>query len=139
MPTKNPAFATFLKKHGHSITKVRTAVFAALEDSEPQSMHELLERLPKADRASVYRVIGLFEKLGIVKRIQIGWKYKLELSDEFSYHHHHISCTNCGIIVPLREHATVETVITALSREYGFTPSDHQLEIQGLCSRCQTK
>lgn len=139
MVTQSEVLATHLKTRGYSVTKVRRAVFEALENSEPVSMRVLLDRLPAIDRASVYRTVALFEELGIIKRLQIGWKYKLELSDTFHYHHHHISCVNCGTIVPLREDTTIEAVITALSKEYGFAPTDHQLEIQGLCAQCQRK
>lgn len=35
------------------------------------------------DRASLYRIITVFERIGIVRRINIGWKYKIELSVGF--------------------------------------------------------
>lgn len=131
-------FQETLKKGGFSNTKVRQKVFDALESEEPQTMNALVSKLEgNIDRASVYRTIEVFEKLGIVQRLQIGWKYKLELTDQFNYHHHHISCTNCGMIVPLREDHLLETTLKTLAGEYGFQPTSHQLEIQGLCSRCK--
>ncbi len=126
-----------LREHGHSVTSVRRQVFAVLNHEEPQSMKEIVGHLPTIDRASIYRTIALFEKLGIVHRLQFGWKYKLELTDTFSYHHHHISCTNCGVILPLREDTMIEAAIKSLAGEYGFMTTNHQLEIQGLCNKCQ--
>ncbi len=82
---------------GHSLTRARLAVFRALQDKEPLAMAEVARACAgKADRASVYRAVALFEELGIVKRLQIGWKYKLELSDAFHHHHHHLTCLKCG-------------------------------------------
>lgn len=133
-------FSEKLRDSGHSLTSARNAVFAALEQEAPQTMAELVEKLKgKVDRASAYRAIDLFEKLGIVQRLQIGWKYKLELTDVFNYHHHHISCTSCGLVAPLREDRTLEAAMHALAQEYGFKPSGHQIEIQGICAQCQNK
>jgi Fe2+ or Zn2+ uptake regulation protein len=126
-----------LKKHGQSLTKARAAVFKALEDKEPQTMREIVAACEgKADRASVYRAVALFEKLGIAQRLQIGWKYKLELSDAFHRHHHHLTCTNCGRTIPLPEDRQLEARLHTLSRAQGFLMKGHQLEIQGLCSQC---
>jgi Fur family ferric uptake transcriptional regulator len=131
-------FKETLKKAGYSNTKVRQKVFEALESQEPQTLNEILHKLGSSvDRASVYRTIEVFEKLGIIQRLQIGWKYKLELTDEFNYHHHHISCVNCGIAVPLREDHLLEATLHTLANEYGFSDTRHQLEIQGLCARCR--
>lgn len=100
-------------------------------------MHELAARSEdKLDRTSLYRTIGLFEKLDIVRRIYIGWKYKVELSDVFTHHHHHIVCTQCGKVVAMTEDKQIEQLIMALAGRYGFAADSHQLEISGQCSEC---
>jgi len=131
-------FYKTLRNNKYSVTKARTLVFEALEHEEPLSMAELQAKLGgMIDRASLYRTITLFEKLGIVQRLQIGWKYKVELADDFNFHHHHITCKNCGLTLPVREDLTLEASIRTLAMEYGFTEVTHQLEIHGLCPRCQ--
>lgn len=131
-------FVTLLKNHGYSVTKVRLLVFAALQDQEPQTMQQIVHVCkPKIDRASVYRTITLFEQLGIVQRLQIGWKYKLELSDSFHHHHHHLTCRRCGAVIPLHEDSALEERLAELSRQYAFTMQGHQLEIQGICQNCR--
>lgn len=127
-----------LKSHGFSITDARHVVFTALEDKEALTMAELVTACgDELDRATVYRTISLFEELGIVRRIQIGWKYKLELTDSFSNHHHHLTCTVCGMVTPLSEDIDLEERLKELTALYHFKPSDHQLEIRGLCHACQ--
>ena len=127
-----------LKAHGFSVTKARHLVFSALEDKEAISMSELVMACgDELDRATVYRTITLFEELGIVRRIQIGWKYKLELTDTFSNHHHHLTCTKCGSVTSLSEDIDLEERLNELTVLYKFKPSDHQLEIRGLCHACQ--
>jgi Fur family ferric uptake transcriptional regulator len=126
-----------LKAHHQSLTAPRLRVFEALQDHEPQTMHDLVTTCQtSADRASVYRTVALFEQLGIVQRLHMGWKYKLELSDAFSHHHHHLTCTNCGRIIPLPEDDQLETRLRELARQLDFQPQDHQIEIHGLCQAC---
>jgi Fe2+ or Zn2+ uptake regulation protein len=138
MSSEAKLFEEHLRKHGYSVTKSRQTVFNALANQEAMSMHDILGRLKgSVDRASLYRTVALFEKLGIAHRLQQGWKYKIELTDQFHYHHHHFTCTNCGLIIALREDPTIEASILILAREYGTEPSSHQLEIQGLCPACQ--
>ncbi len=133
-------FVEALKKGGYSSTKSRKIIFDVLIDQEPLSMNELVDKVKKrVDRASVYRTIELFEKLGIAHRLQMGWKYKLELTDTFNYHHHHISCTNCGKVIPVHEDTILESSISTLAKEYGFKATNHQIEIQGLCKDCTSK
>lgn len=126
-----------LKSNGYSLTKARKTIFLALLDKEPQTMAELATTVSKdVDRASVYRIISLFEKLGIAERLQIGWKYKLELSDSFSTHHHHITCTNCGRTQVFEETSVLGYELKQIAQEAGYTETGHQLELRGLCDSC---
>jgi Fur family ferric uptake transcriptional regulator len=84
----------------------------------------------------VYRAVDLFERLGVVQRLHTGWKYKLELSDKFTEHHHHLTCVRCGRTVAMNEDE-LERLIHRLAGEYDFLPTAHQIEIQGLCATCR--
>jgi Fe2+ or Zn2+ uptake regulation protein len=130
-------FKKTLKQHGQSVTEARLTVFNALQHQEPQTMREIVAACPAIDRASVYRTIALFERLGIVKRLQIGWKYKLELGDAFHAHHHHLTCIRCGRTIPLPEDRQLEARLHGMARSQDFVMQDHQLEIQGLCAQCR--
>lgn len=128
----------FLKHHGYSTTVSRDRVFAALSGSEPLTMHDLVQRCADVDRASVYRTIALFERLGIVTRLQTGWKYKLELSGEFHEHHHHATCSKCGKAIVLAEDASLEKLVHRLAAAQRFVLQSHVLELRGLCQDCQS-
>jgi Fur family ferric uptake transcriptional regulator len=126
-----------LKQHGQSLTRARQFIFAALMDKEPQTMREVVSACGgQVDRASVYRTIALFERTGIVQRLQIGWKYKLELSDAFHRHHHHLTCRRCGRTLPLPEDEALEKRLKSLADSQNFIMQGHQLEIHGLCKNC---
>jgi Fur family ferric uptake transcriptional regulator len=126
-----------LKKDGASLTKTRKLVFDLLLNQEPQSMQVLVKRAgDRVDRATIYRTVELFERLGIVHRLNIGWKYKIELSDVFQGHHHHFYCTNCSKTYPLPANSMLEAIIDSTATKEGFSARGHQLEIYGLCGRC---
>ncbi len=129
------AFKALLKSSGNSVTTARLKVFEALVGQEPLAMHDVAARAREVDRASVYRAVDLFEQLGIVQRLNTGWKYKIELTDKFAEHHHHLTCLRCGRTVAMSE-VELEDFIVQLSRAHGFSPVSHQIEIQGYCTGC---
>jgi len=131
-------FKKTLQDKGYSSTRARLAVFnLLLEAPGPVSMHELIDgSRGKADRVSVYRTVELFEQLGISQRINIGWKYKLELSEMFLDHHHHMTCLTCGRITPIKDEPQFEAMLQKIARTNGFVVTMHQLEMQGTCSDC---
>lgn len=136
MTTLHEQLATTLKLASQSVTTARSCVFAALQNQGPQTMQQLVSRCPSIDRASVYRTIALFEQLGIVQRLQTGWKYKLELSGAFHEHHHHASCLVCGVTIDLPENTALEHELHKLAATYNFHVERHQLELQGICQNC---
>ena len=129
-----------LKSDFKSLTKSRMLILDQIALLAPISMNKLIENLNgNLDRATVYRNVTIFEDLGIITKIQIGWKYKLELSEKFSSHHHHLVCQSCQKIIDLNELNEVEREINKLSLKNGFIAKSHQLEIFGLCKNCQNK
>ena len=127
-----------LKKNGASLTRPRKVVFDLLYGQQPLSMEQLISGASgKIDRASVYRTIEVFEKLGIVHRLNIGFKYKIELSDVFKGHHHHFYCTNCAKTYELPGNPLLEAMIDSTVAREGFAARGHQLEIYGVCKDCQ--
>lgn len=133
-------FQAILIDKGYRLTSAREKTFKLLASPEPQSIKEiLLKARGSVDRVSIYRNIELFEKLGIVHRIYIGWKYKLELSDEFISHHHHLSCLDCGKVIDIEDEKHIDEFIRTVSSKVGFTPRRHLFEVDGYCLNCTDK
>lgn len=130
-------FRDLLKKNGCFETRQRTELFKYLQLSPAVTISKLINDLPTQDQATVYRNIKLFEQLGIINRLQLGWNSKLELSNQFHDHHHHMTCVNCGKVIAWEEDPSIELRIQTLALKLGFMPQDHQLEVRGLCSDCQ--
>ena len=92
-------------------------------------MRDVVAACKHIDRASVYRTVALFEQLGIVQRLQMGWKYRLELSDDFHEHHHHLHCVSCGQTTALPEDNELEKSLHAMAQAHNFQLQSHQLEL----------
>lgn len=129
-------FKKILKQNGHFITKPRLRLFDVLQNHTTLTFQELVSLIPKHDQATLYRNTDLFERLGIINRLRLGWQTKIELSDAFWHHHHHLSCVMCNRVVILKDNPLLEQQIKTISQQHEFKPLDHQLEIRGLCRTC---
>lgn len=130
---------TVLHQHHLRLTRPRRVVFEffAIAD-EPIQLPQVLSALGGViDRASIYRTVTLFTQLGVVQQVHRPGRQWLELGEDFSPHHHHIVCTNCGLSQTLDSPA-LERTLQALANQAGFRPTSHHLEISGLCSQCLT-
>jgi len=131
-------FAKTIKKHNLFLTNERLEIFAVLKSMKyPCTIAELIITLDETvDRSTVYRTIELFEKINIIKRVSNGWKYKVELSDVFSDHHHHMTCRNCDEVYSFHESPEFTKQLQKLESKYGFRSESHSMELRGLCKNC---
>jgi Fe2+ or Zn2+ uptake regulation protein len=131
-------YAQLLKKEGYSVTTPRKVVFEVLYSYGLQSMAQLIHRCKTIDRASVYRTVELLERVGAVNRVPQGFKYKLELSEAFLPHHHHIVCSTCGKQSDIEQNK-LEELLESIAREKSYILSAHKVELQGICYHCAEK
>lgn len=133
-------FRQILSDNKQSITQARLRTFELLVGAEPQSMNQLISRAAgQVDRVSIYRCIELFESIGVARKIHIGWKYKVELSDIFTDHHHHLLCLGCGSITDIADEQHIEEFISSVAQQHNFQVKGHLFEIEGYCSSCSSK
>ena len=133
-------FYELLKKHRLSNTQGRKTVFRLLlAENRALSMSELIKKAPSMDRVTVYRIIGQFENAGIVIRVQLCWKYKIELSDAFRTHHHHMTCITCGKTYDFEEPENLDAILNTIAVNVHFTIQHHSLELRGQCQNCTTQ
>lgn len=126
-----------LKEARSSATGSRLAVFNHLAKHGPMGVGALSQQLLKdVDRATVYRTVELYEKLGIVNRIWHGFKHEVELSEIFTPHHHHAKCQQCGKTIDIAS-PELEAALTALAKKHQFLTLSHSVELTGYCITCQ--
>lgn len=129
-----------LKEHGAKITPQRLALLEELERNKYVllSAEDLLDKLkgdyPKLNLSTVYRNLELFFKAGFLHKRSEDERglYKLQCAE---HHHHHLSCTSCGVVVHLDYCPSDE--MKALAAKEGFSLEDHTIELYGLCPSCQ--
>ena len=119
-------------------TTERMRVFQELKDFEaPCSVAKLVKLTSGSiDRSTVYRTLDTFEKIGAVSRVYTGWKYKVELSEVFRSHHHHMTCSQCSAVISFDEPPTLLRELDRIGTQNGFVIKSHNLELNGLCSNC---
>ena len=130
-----------LRRKSCKITGPRAAILEILRHHpHPLTNREIFAELPKGecDLATIYRVMQLLEKLGIVKRFNFGdGASRFELVNEGGDgHHHHLICTRCAGVVKIKE-CFPEEIERRIAGAYGFTAVTHRLEFFGVCPDCQ--
>lgn len=130
-------FLRALRQNSVRRTLPRKTVFSVLQTAaEPLSLRQMIARAKTADRASVYRTLALFERLGIVNVMLVGWKKRFELATPYKSHHHHIHCEHCGKTASIAS-PSLEKLIKSIAEQKGFYLHHHTLELSGYCDTCK--
>lgn len=132
-------FLEKLKKYRLKATRARLAILDALNSSSrPLDADELYEKLEEnkinVDQATVYRILDIFHREGIVRRLEFhDGKYRHELGEE---DHHHLVCEECGSVEDISG-CFIPRLETEILRKKHFLVKHHNLEFFGLCKSCQ--
>lgn len=130
-------FKKHLKTSGNFCTVPRMRLFGVLQHHPNLTIKEIIDLVDKHDPATVYRNISLFERLGVITVTKYGWTTRIELTDDYNPHHHHISCSVCGAISAMPDSKSLESAITEYMQKTDYVAHSHKLEIQGICKKCQ--
>lgn len=132
-----------LLDHDVRYTKGRKAVVDALARAAgPMSASELTDVVGEAvPLSSLYRTLAVLEEAGVLAH-HLGAKglTRYELAEWLTGHHHHLVCVSCGKVsdveIPLSHEESVRALVSQIASLASFQPSDHALEIEGLCVEC---
>jgi len=125
------------------LTKHRRAVLGALEASERPLTVEEVVQLSGVPMSTAYRNLAELVEAGVVARVTgIGGGDRHELAERFSErHHHHLVCTECGIVTDFDPSKQLERLIhreiEALLASSGFEITHHVFDVRGRCRNCQ--
>lgn len=127
---------------GHRFTGPRAEVIAAIADVgcsvNAKEIAELLhERDSGVGLASIYRALELLDRLGLVKRLDLGeGTARYEPALPGGDHHHHIVCDSCGAVEAFEDDA-LERAIHALSDRIEYSVAAHDVTLHGECPACR--
>lgn len=92
---------------------------------------------PAIGFATVYRFLRTLSEQNFVTEVRMGgMPARYEWAAE--QHHDHLTCVTCGKIVEF-ENVEIERLQERVAREFGFTLTDHVLELYGVCPDCKNK
>ena len=132
-----------LRRADQRYTTGRRDIIELLVDAgHPVSIGDIANRLPDLPRSSAYRHLVDLQVAGVVRRVAANDEFaRYELSEEFSEHHHHLLCTDCGKVIDVTPSSAFErnvaTTVDRLAAAEGFEPHSHRLDILGLCTDCR--
>jgi Fur family ferric uptake transcriptional regulator len=132
--------AAFLVKNGIRETPQRVFVVQELAREEndataAQIYDRLRRRGTNIGLATVYRTLSLLQEHGAVDALSHhAGELCFRLCAEV--HHHHLVCTGCHRVVELRD-CDLDPWVKHSAGKHGFTATEHQVEIVGLCADCR--
>ena len=132
-----------LKDAGLKITLPRLKILQILEKSKEHhlSAEDIYRHLLDSDEdiglATVYRVLTQFEEAGLVTRHHFeGDQSVFEL--DRGEHHDHLLCVKCGRVEEFVDEI-IEKRQQEIAKQAGYSITDHNLNIYGICGKCQKK
>jgi Fe2+ or Zn2+ uptake regulation protein len=139
-PRDDSELADLLRERGLRATSQRVVMHRLLRErnrhvSAEELLSEASERLPGVSLPTVYATLELFERLGIVRRVNGGGGTLLW--DTRSDTHHHMICRNCGRIEDMETPVDLERARRSAARA-GFQPDRAEVVVSGLCRQCKT-
>ena len=128
---------------GHRASAPRDEVIAAIDSLgcsvTARELSELLrERGSGVGLASIYRALELLERLGLIKRFDVGEGIaRYEPAHPSGEHHHHVVCDTCGKVEPFEDQG-LERAINRLSEQVSFEVAAHDVTLHGRCPSCRS-
>jgi Fur family ferric uptake transcriptional regulator len=129
----------FITKEGLKNSRQRETIARVFFGSEEHiRVDELLTRVRKVDdrvsQATVYRTMKLLVECGLAEARQFqDGQTRYEPCDDHGEHHDHLICVVCGKIIEFVD-SRIEVLQDAVAKEYGFTITDHKMELYGTCN-----
>lgn len=145
---------TLLKEEGYKMTPQRIEILSILDNAEGTvTAYEIKDKLdeivadqnkgkkkgtktPQINISTVYRVLELFEELGIIHRIisQNGYIKCTKTLGDTENTHHFIICTNCGNTEEFCQPRKAPTIRPKMFKVKDMFP---YYELHGICHVCR--
>ena len=98
---------------------------------------KLKKKLPTIGLPTVYRILAEFKDVGIlVQSLSEDRQLRYALCTLPHQHHHHFTCRKCSKVEEV-DFCNFKTVSRFIENKLNAKVETHQLQIEGLCSRCK--
>lgn len=130
-----------LKEKNIKVTKGRIEIFNILKNSETSLSAEKIHQIYRCNDininlSTVYRTLELFEEKELIEKITLNdgvFSYKLKGKT----HRHHLECDICHKEVEIP--CPMLQIQEMVQNSTGFTLTDHDLVMKGICKDCKNK
>ncbi len=130
-----------LKEKNIKITKGRIEILNILKNSEKSLSAEKIHQIYRCNDininlSTVYRTLELFEEKDLIEKITLNdgvFSYKLKGIT----HRHHLECDICHKEVEIP--CPMLQIQEMVQNSTGFTLTDHDLVMKGVCKDCKKK
>ena len=133
-----------LKNKGYKLTPQRKAILDVVMANQgkhlsTEEIYDIVRKdCPDIGLATVYRTLLLLSDLDVLSKMNIDdgcVRYELNIHED-DHQHHHLICSNCGLIIEVVEDL-LEDLETRVETEFDFLIKDHNLKFYGICSKCK--
>jgi Fur family transcriptional regulator, ferric uptake regulator len=124
------------------LTPNREAIIDVLAATpRPLTIPEVLEARAGLAQSSVYRNLVVLVEAGVVHRIVTNDEFaRFELAEDLVGHHHHLICSECGMVEDVPSNARLEQslrrAVDQIADTTGFHTHTHRIDLVGRCRRC---
>lgn len=136
MKKMDDAYPGILRDHGLKVTESRLRIFDILFRSrKPLSVSDVVSALKGIDTVTVYRTLQQFVTAHLASPVHLS--HNRAYFEYIHAHHHHLVCTDCGLIADIKECDTSSREKNTLQQAPDFARiSSHSLEYFGICKKC---
>jgi Fur family ferric uptake transcriptional regulator/Fur family peroxide stress response transcriptional regulator len=134
-------YAEIIKQSGLKATFQRMTILSVIDELGHASIDEIYEGVkrthPTLSLATVYKNILTMVSHSVLTEVPIaGKKSKYEIKKG---EHIHLVCTDCGAVIDIESNLLIKDALKKLSEEMGFKMDESQINIYGICQKCNMK
>jgi len=134
-------YAVLLKESGLKATFQRMNILDVIDKYGHMSVEgiyaEVIKVHPSLSLATIYKNIILMMEKGVLVEVPIiGKKSKYELAKT---DHMHLICTECGEVEDKTCLEKTDEIFNRLTQEESFKLNKRQVNLYGICEKCQVK
>lgn len=136
-----------LRSKGYKLTTQREAIIDVFLNNmdthlSPEEVYDIVKiKNPEMGLATVYRALQLFEKLGVLSRLNFDdgcSRYELITREDGEHQHHHLICMDCGKVLEVKLDL-LDNLESEIEKDLEFDIVDHNLQFYGYCKDCKKK
>jgi Fur family peroxide stress response transcriptional regulator len=135
-------FQELCRQRGIPFTVQRRATYEALlaradHPTADQVFEDVKATLPDVSRMTVYRVLDLLVRIGLVKKAcHPGLAVRFDPNER---RHHHLVCLECNKMLDFEEAALDDLKVPRAARQVRFEVSGYSVQFTGVCLDCLRK